>query len=83
MDKVLYTSFKIKVWEDKLFKLEKQRENMLLHLDDIQLSRRETAALPDHHIAGGFEGAALLGRQHTNTMKPMGLSTFGRNKAGD
>jgi hypothetical protein len=45
MDKVLYASFKIKVWEDKEYKLEKQR-TMALLLEDIkltsQVSRRET-----------------------------------------
>ncbi len=46
MEKVLYASFKIKVWEDKEYKLEKQR-TMALLLEDIKLtshvSRRETA----------------------------------------
>ena len=35
MDKVRYSSFKFKVYEDKMFKLEKQRQ--IVHLDDIIL----------------------------------------------
>lgn len=35
MDKVRYSSFKFKVWEDHFYKLEKQRQ--AIHLDDIVL----------------------------------------------
>jgi hypothetical protein len=35
MDKVRYSSFKFKIYEDKMFKLEKQRQ--IVHLDDIIL----------------------------------------------
>ncbi len=46
MDKVLYASFKIKIWEDKLYKIEKQKNFMALNLDEIKLqsnvSRRES-----------------------------------------
>ena len=34
MDKVRFTSLKMKVWEDKFFRLEKKG---MLHLDDIRL----------------------------------------------
>lgn len=35
MDKVRYSSLKFKIWEDKEYKLEKQRQNT--HLDEIKL----------------------------------------------
>jgi hypothetical protein len=36
MDKVRYTSLKFKVWEDKLFKIEKQKQSM--HLDEVRVN---------------------------------------------
>lgn len=36
MDKVRYTSLKFKVWEDKLFKIEKQKQHM--HMDEVMVN---------------------------------------------
>jgi hypothetical protein len=46
MDKVRYSSFKFKVWEDKVFKLEKQMQQAL-HLDDIKLQKRASSIVSD------------------------------------
>lgn len=35
MDKVRYTSLKFKIWEDKQYKIEKQRQHT--HLDEIKI----------------------------------------------
>jgi hypothetical protein len=35
MDKVRYTSLKFKIWEDKMYKIEKQRQHT--HLDEIKI----------------------------------------------
>ncbi len=38
MDKIRYSSFKFKVWEDQFFKIEKQK----LHLEDIKLTANQS-----------------------------------------
>jgi hypothetical protein len=45
MDKVRYTSLKFKVWENKFYKLEKQREH--IHLDDIKMEMKKKNTLKD------------------------------------
>jgi hypothetical protein len=35
MDKIRYSSFKFKVWEDQMYKIERQRQT--IHLEDIKL----------------------------------------------
>lgn len=38
MDKIRFSSFKFKVWEDKVYKLERQRAHAAhLHIDDIKI----------------------------------------------
>lgn len=44
MDKIRYSSFKFKVWEDKFFKIEKQK----LHLEDIKFTHKQETDLSDH-----------------------------------
>jgi hypothetical protein len=46
MDKIRYSSFKFKVWEDKFFKIEKQR----LHLEDIKMTHKQETDLSDNDI---------------------------------
>jgi len=46
MDKIRYSSFKFKVWEDKFFKIEKQR----LHLEDIKFTHKQDTDLSDNDI---------------------------------
>ena len=43
MDKVRYTSLKFKVWENKFYKLEKQREH--IHLDEIKMEIKKKATI--------------------------------------
>ena len=54
MDKVLYASFKIKVWEDQNYKIDKQKNFMALNLDEIKLqsnvSRRDTTNNEAHKV---------------------------------
>lgn len=46
MDKIRYSSFKFKVWEDRFFKIEKQK----LHLEDIKLTHRQETDLSDNEV---------------------------------
>ena len=44
MDKIRFSSFKFKVWEDKLFKIEKNRQ--AIHLADIKLASGKNGIPP-------------------------------------
>lgn len=48
MDKVRYTSLKLKLWEDKIYKLEKQRQH--IHLDEIKLDIQKKATMDSEQI---------------------------------
>ena len=55
MDKIRYSSFKFKVWEDKIYKMEKQRQ--AIHLDDIILNNALTLK---KHSSNDLFGVGLL-----------------------
>ena len=55
MDKVRYTSLKFKVWEDKLFKIEKQKQHM--HIEEVMenLNKNKSNQLPGVKVGQQLE----------------------------
>lgn len=45
MDKIRYSSFKFKVWEDKFYKIEKHMQ--AVHIDDIKLVNASSRHIND------------------------------------
>lgn len=66
MDKVRLTSFKFKVWEDKNYLLERQRQH-LVHIDDIKLLE-QGGRLPSmtHHLSIKERSLSQMDVHHKN-----------------
>lgn len=52
MDKIRYSSFKFKVWEDKFYKIEKHMQ--AVHIDDIKLVNASSRHLNDEVSGDNF-----------------------------
>ena len=66
MDKVRYTSLKFKIWEDKQYKLEKQRQHT--HIDEIkiELMRKKTMAA-GHAVDDSFNDSMNADKKKKHT----------------